>query len=100
MKISFLYPVRAIRGSVSKGSGVYFRTMRDGSIVVCRRPVRKCMVSERQHVQQDRFRQASEFAVRIMRDPLLRQFFQSEFARDSEGCHTMRGYLFRRFYKR
>lgn len=96
MKVTFIGPIAAIRGSLSKDSDVYFK-QQYGKTVLAHKPRRtakyvQAMNSPKAKAIQNRFTAINRMAAEIMKTTVLRESYEQAF-RQQKNYTTLRGYI-------
>lgn len=78
MEVKLLYPIESVTGSTCSSARFYFRRQKNGKTILCRKPRKKVIPSEKQLATQARFKAVQERVNRILRTVELRVPYEIE----------------------
>ncbi len=92
-KVKLMAGIESLHGKMGK---YYYRTYKNGTIVLSRLPQkRKKIASEGQKKQQERFGSVARKVNEIMKDPMQREVMEKMWNKLGRKNETLRGFVFR-----
>ena len=96
-KVTLMAGIASLHGKIGD---VYYRTMKNGVVVMCKLPQkRRKVASKKQQLQRDRFERINKEVGRIMQDAEQRKAMEILYGKHKKQNELFRSFLYRLIHK-